>query len=353
MAVEELKPTGDLSAGYARILRRRMIYIGLLSAAVTLSIICDIATGPSVFPLADILSGVFAPESLSQAQRVILWDVRMPYAVLAVVVGASLGLAGAEMQTVLNNPLASPYTLGVTSAATLGAALAIVLDLRLLLLSDTYIVPLSAICFALAASFLIQLLARIYGASVDTMILFGIALVFLCNALVSLLQFIAVETALEQIVFWTIGSLARASWPKVAAVTVVLLICFPLAMRNAWALTSLRTGEDYAQGMGIPVERLRLKTLLRVSILAAVAVAFVGSIGFIGLVGPHIARLAIGEDHRFYLPASALSGALVLSLASTASKVLVPGLIVPVGIVTAMVGIPLFMSLVLTQRRGA
>jgi iron complex transport system permease protein len=124
----------------------------------------------------------------------------------------------------------------------------------------------------------------------------------------------------------------------------------PLSMLNAWKLTALRLGEDRAMSFGINVRRLRLTTLLRISILSALSVAFVGPIGFIGLVAPHIARLVFGEDHRFYLPASAFIGALVLSLASVASKNLLPGAIIPVGIVTSLVGVPFFLSIILRHR---
>src|SRR5690606_35238270 len=182
-------------------------------------------------------------------------------------------------------------------------------------------------------------------------VLFGIALLFGLNALVGLLQFVADAESLQQIVFWTMGSLARANLEKVAIVAAVLLICLPLSLRQSWAMTALRSGEEQARSLGIKVERLRLVSLLRVSLLTGVALAFVGEIGFIGLVGPHIARMLLGEDHRFYLPGSALAGALLLSLSSIASKALVPGVVLPVGIITALVGIPLFVTLIVTRGR--
>ncbi|WP_246833081.1 iron ABC transporter permease [Thalassospira sp. MCCC 1A01428] len=269
---------------------------------------------------------------------------------MAVVIGAALGLAGAEMQTVLNNPLASPSTLGIMHAATLGASLAIVFNLGFGL-PENYAVPICAFAGAIIALGAIQFLAKAYGASVDTIVLFGIALVFALNALVSLIQFVANSDSLQQIVFWTMGSLARASWEKIIIVLVVLLTCLPLAMRHVWKMTALRGGEDYARSFGVPVERLRLLVLLRVSILTAVAVAFTGVIGFVGLVGPHISRLAFGEDHRFYIPGSVLAGAFILSMASLVSKHIVPGILIPDGIVTALIGIPLFLALLLSQKR--
>ncbi|WP_037454087.1 FecCD family ABC transporter permease [Skermanella stibiiresistens] len=343
--------SASLADLYGGFIRNRLIAIGLLAVGLACSLVLDVATGPSGLPVADILTGLLDRDALPRGQAVILWNIRLPYAVMAVLVGAALGLAGAEMQTVLNNPLASPFTLGVSAAATLGAALAMALEPDVPGLDETWLIPLSAFACAMAATLLIQTLAGRFGAGTDTVVLFGIAMLFAMNALLWLVQYVASTDALQQMVFWTMGSLARATWEKVAVVALVLAACVPLSMRSVWAMTALRGGDDHARSFGIPVERLRLRVLLRVSLLSAAAVAFVGTIGFIGLVGPHIARLTLGEDHRFYLPGSALAGALLLSLASIASKNLVPGLILPVGIVTSLVGIPLFMALILTQGR--
>jgi iron complex transport system permease protein len=335
---------------YGRFVRMRVLGLAGFAFVLLASFIADVATGPSVFPVTDIVRGIFDPSSLDRSQEVILWNVRLPYAVMALLVGASLGLAGAEMQTVLNNPLASPFTLGVSASATLGASLAIVFGLDVFGIGATYMVPVMAFVFAAASVLLIQALARAYGASAETVILFGIAIYFSCEALIWLVQYVADADTLQQIVFWTMGSMARVSWEKIGFVALVLAIMLPLSLRQAWTLTTLRGGEDQARSFGIRVERLRMISLLRVSVLAAAAVAFVGTIGFVGLIGPHIARMALGEDHRFYLPGSALAGALILSLASIASKMIVPGLILPIGIVTALIGIPLFLGLVLSRR---
>ncbi|QLF93205.1 iron ABC transporter permease [Pseudomonas sp. ABC1] len=343
--------TDRLARDYRRFLRRRLFLLLSLLAAILASLVFDVVNGPSTMGLADVLRGLLDPAALSLGESVILWDVRLPYAAMALVVGASLGLAGAEMQTALNNPLASPFTLGVSAAATLGASLVIVFNLYLPGLPHTYSIPLGAFACAAGSIMLIQLLLRSYGNGVETVVLFGIAMVFALEALVALIQFMADSDTLQQVVFWTFGSLGRATWDKVAIVAVVLALCLPFSLRRAWAMTTLRAGEDQARSAGIAVDRLRMVVLLRVSLLAAVAVAFVGTISFVGLVAPHIARLLLGEDHRFYLPGSALVGALMLSLASIASKALIPGLVIPVGIVTALVGIPLFMGLILSQRR--
>jgi len=342
--------TGALSAQYRHFIRRRVIWLSVLLAALLVLVVVNIMTGPALLSAGNVIGGLIDPASLDPATHVIIYNVRLPFALMAVVIGAALGLAGAEMQTVLNNPLASPSTLGIMHAATLGASLAIVFNLGFGL-PENYAVPICAFAGAIIALGAIQFLAKAYGASVDTIVLFGIALVFALNALVSLIQFVANSDSLQQIVFWTMGSLARASWEKIIIVLVVLLTCLPLAMRHVWKMTALRGGEDYARSFGVPVERLRLLVLLRVSILTAVAVAFTGVIGFVGLVGPHISRLAFGEDHRFYIPGSVLAGAFILSMASLVSKHIVPGILIPDGIVTALIGIPLFLALLLSQKR--
>jgi iron complex transport system permease protein len=330
--------------------RRRAV---LLAMAVLLAacFLTDIASGASAFQVRDILAGLFTPSALTRAQSVILWDVRLPYAVMAVCVGGALGLAGAEMQTVLNNPLASPFTLGVSAAATLGASLVIVFDVDPLGVGQNYAIALGAFLSAVLATFVVQALSRLYGGTIEVVVLFGIALAFAFNALVALVQFIADANTLQQVVFWSMGSLARANWSKIGVVAGVLAVCLPFSLRHVWAMTALRGGEEHARSYGIAIDRLRLIALLRVSLLAAVAVAFVGTIGFVGLVGPHMARLLLGEDHRFYLPGSMLCGAVLLSGASIASKTLIPGVLLPVGIVTALVGIPVFLTLILVQRK--
>lgn len=255
------------------------------------------------------------------------------------------------MQTVLNNPLASPFTLGVSSAASFGASLAIVLGLGLPFVPVDAVTTLNAFVFAFGSVLLLQGLARAQRGGVQSVVLFGIALVFAFNALTALVQFVSSQEALQQLVFWTMGSLSRASWRAVAFMAAVVVLAAPFSLWSARALTALRLGEDRAMSFGVDVGRLRFLALLRVSLLSATAVAFVGVVGFVGLVAPHIARLLVGEDHRVFLPASLLSGALLMSLASTAAKALVPGALLPVGIVTAVIGVPVFLLLIF--RNGA
>lgn len=341
------------AAGYRALLWRRSAVLALLAVLLLGSLLLDVATGPSRLGLSDVAGVLLNPGQATGPVSVIVWDVRLPYAVMAVLVGAALALAGAEMQTVLNNPLASPFTLGVSSAASLGAALAIVIGVGVPWLPQAWLLPGNAFLFAFGSVLLLRSLSRLRGAGVEALVLFGIALVFAFNAAVALLQFVATEQALQQLVFWSMGSLARATWPKIGIMALALAVTIPFCMRATWKLTALRLGEERALSFGIDANRLRDGALLRVSLLSGVAVAFVGTIGFVGLVGPHAARLMVGEDHRFFLPASALSGALLLSLSSLASKMLVPGLLVPIGIVTALVGVPVFIALVFTRGRRA
>lgn len=335
---------------YKNIVRHRLLIMGILVLAIVGCLLLDFTMGPSGLTLSSLWQTFIDPASANAGTRVIVWDIRLPYALMAVVIGLSLGLAGAEMQTILNNPLASPFTLGVSSAAAFGAALAIVSGIGIPGVPDQWFISVNAFIFALFAALMLDGITRWTRVATSGVVLFGIALVFTFNALVSMMQFIASEDTLQGLVFWTMGSLARASWSKLGIMLAVFALMLPLSMMSSWKLTALRLGEDRAISFGIDVRRLRLGTLLRISILSALAVAFVGPIGFIGLVAPHIARMIFGEDHRFYLPASALIGALVLSMASIASKNLISGVIIPVGIVTSLVGVPFFLSIILRHR---
>ena len=301
--------TSGVMDDYRRIVRRRLLLILLLALLIVASLLLDFMLGPSGLPLQSLWQTLTDPASADPGTRAIVWDIRLPYAVMAIVLG--IGLPGIPGQ---------------------------------------WFISANAFIFALLAALLLDGITRWTQVATSGVILFGIALVFTFNALVSMLQFIANEDTLQGLVFWTMGSIDRASWSKVAILLVALALVMPLSLRSAWKLTALRLGEDRAISFGINVRRLRLTTLLRISILSALSVAFVGPIGFIGLVAPHIARMLFGEDHRFYLPASALIGALVLSLASIASKNLIPGAIIPVGIVTSLVGVPFFLSIILRHR---
>lgn len=338
--------SSDILASYHRQNRRRAALVVLLAILTFCALLLDLVTGPSGLPIDQTLKALFGGD-VSRGTSVIIWDVRLPVALTALLVGAALALAGAEMQTVLENPLAEPFTLGVSAAAALGAAVAIVLGLTIPFLPAVWGISANAFIFALAALAILQVMGRLRGGGPEILILFGIALNFTAGAFLSLLQFVASADALQQLVFWTMGSLSASSWAGIGVLAIILLSTLPFCLRAAWQLTALRLGEEQARSFGVDVAGLRRWALLRVSLLAATAVSMVGVIGFVGLAGPHIARMLVGEDHRYFLPASLLTGALVMSLASVASKLVVPGVLLPVGLVTSLIGLPIFFSLIM------
>ena len=342
----------DSQAIYKKIKKRK--YLALLSVAIFLFLVVlvDISTGPAGLSIIEVFKTIILPNQSDSKTHIIVWLFRLPIALMALVVGASLSVAGAEMQTILNNPLASPYTLGVSAGAGLGAALAFVIGVKLVPHAETMIVPFNAFVFSLLTCILIFFVSKLRGVSAETMVLAGIALLFLFSSLLALLQYLASEEELQAIIFWLFGSLLKASWTKLGIAFGVFTVVIPLLLKDAWKLTALRLGDEKARSLGINVEGLRLKVFVLISVLAAASVCFVGTIGFIGLVGPHIARILVGEDQRFFIPMSALTGAFLLSTASVGSKLIVPGAVFPIGIVTSFIGVPFFLSLILMKRRN-
>ncbi len=332
---------------------RRVKLIFILSALLVACFILDIATGPSLLPPSEVVKALLEATGFDVAvdptTEAIVMSLRLPIALMAVVVGAALGVGGAEMQTLLNNPMASPYTLGMAAAAGLGAALMLYFDG--FGLAHGFSVPLGAFVFCMLAATMLFSLALMRHVGSGHLILAGIALLFLFQSLLSLVQFIASPELSQQILFWLFGSLTKATWSNLSITAAVTFVCFILLMKDSWQLTALRLGEARARSLGVNVGRLRIKTLMIVALMTATATSFVGVIGFIGLVAPNIARMLGGEDQRFFLPLSLLCGALILSAASILSKVLVPGALFPVGIVTALIGVPFFFWLILVRNR--
>nr|WP_116603555.1 iron ABC transporter permease [uncultured Albidiferax sp.] len=351
MSALPLPALADKHSSYRRLILRKQLLLVALVALLLFSLVLDLAIGPANYGLGEVVQALLAPDSVRLQARVVMWDIRLPVALMAIAVGAALSVAGAQMQTILNNPLASPFTLGISAAASFGAALGLAFGVKLLPVAVDYLVPANAFAMAMLTAWLIHMLSLRRGVTAETIVLLGIALVFSFNALLALVQYFASEQAVAAVVFWTMGSLTKATWPKLGLTCLVIAITLPIFARRAWALTALRLGDDKAASFGVNVQRLRLETMVLVSLLAAIPVAFVGTIGFIGLVGPHIARMLIGEDQRFFLPASVLSGALLLSLSSVVSKSLVEGAIFPIGVITSLIGIPFFIALILGQTR--
>lgn len=330
---------------HRRLERRRWWCILIFTLLCMCTLVLDIATGPSLIGLGDVVQTLLSLDDAESSTRAIVMNMRLPIAVMALMVGASLGLGGAEMQTLLNNPMASPYTLGLAAAAGFGAAL--MLYFGGFGLPTLIAVPLGGFVFCMLAAGVLFLLASMKGASTYVLVLAGISLLFLFQSLLSLLQFISSPELSQQITFWLFGSLLKSTWHSVLIVAIVLVASGVLLYKDAWKLTALRMGEERAASLGVNVRWLRLKTLALVSLLTATEIGFVGVIGFIGLVSPHIARMLVGEDQRFFLPLSMVCGACLLSASSVLSKTLLPGAIFPIGIITAIIGVPFFFVLIL------
>lgn len=325
------------------------IVIGLI--LVLISLVVDIAVGPATIPINDVVRSLLKLPVKKENINVIIWGVRLPAALVAVAVGAALGISGACMQTILNNPLASPYTLGISAGAGFGASLAIALGVGQGSVTGSIRISLFAFVFSLMASSLIYFIGKNRNMSSEIMILSGIAVLFLFQALQSFMQYIASPEVLQGIVFWLFGSFERSNLINAAVIYVTLLILIPLVLKESWNLTAMRLGDEKAESLGVNTKKLRIKIFIIISILTSVAVSIVGTIGFIGLASPHIARLLVGEDQRFFLSLSTICGMLILSIASIISKIIVPGIIFPIGIITAMIGVPFFFALIFSRRR--
>ncbi len=339
---------------YKSIVARRILVLTMFLVLTFCLFLADLCIGSSGISPLVVLKALFS-NSVSSVVHAIVWDFRLPWSLMAVIVGFALGVAGAVMQIILNNPLASPYTLGISHGAGFGAAMVYALGISILgplTKYVHYIVPINAFVFALLTCALIMIIGKIRGFTYETLILAGIAISFLFSALLSLMEYFASEEALQAIVFWLFGSLIKSSILKVEIVTAVTLVSLVVLLRYSWELVTLRLGDEKARALGVDPEKVRVVTMVVVAILTAAAVCFVGIIGFVGLVAPHIARFLVGEDARFLLPTSGLAGSIILSASAIAAKTILSGAILPIGIVTSIIGIPFFLYLVIRGRRG-
>jgi iron complex transport system permease protein len=282
----------------------------------------------------------------------ILFDIRLPRTCLALAIGAMLGVSGALLQGLFRNPLADPALVGVSSGATLAAAATIVLGHRFTGAGPLpfEILPVAAFAGALAATSILYLLATRRGrTTVATMLLAGIALAALANAGTGFLSFLSDDRQLRDLTFWTMGSVGGATWTKLAGIAPMLALTLAATPFLARALNALVLGEAEAFHLGIPVERTKRILIVTVALGVGAAVAAAGPIGFVGLVVPHIIRLAIGPDHRLLLPASTLLGGSLLLAADIVARIAVAPAELPLGIVTALIGAPFFLWLLLRR----
>lgn len=352
MTPKEIEPSRDLHVLYRKGMQKRLALMLATLAGLLVLLAIDLVTGPSPLTAGEALQAVFdGPGGNDRTAAAIIWSIRLPMTLMGALVGMGLGVAGLQMQTILDNPLASPFTLGFSAAAGFGAALAIMFGASVPI-AGWILAPLSAFAMTLIACLLLYAIARLRGANAEILVLAGIAVMFMFQACQSLLQYLAAPEVLQQIVFWLFGSLLKSTWTSVAILSAVLLFSLPLLARDAWKLTAMKLGDAHASSLGINIEALRRRTFVIIALLTAASVAFVGTIGFIGLIAPHVARAMAGEDQRVLLPLSALSGALMLASASIVSKLIAQGAVIPVGIVTAVVGVPVLFALIMRRSAG-
>lgn len=342
--------TADGQKGYRAMTKKKLLVLLLLLVGTAGGFVLNLIAGSSDIGLREAVT-VLTGGNVDPTTDTVIRSIRLPMAVMAVLAGVAFAVGGCEMQTILGNPMASPYTLGISAAAAFGAAAGIVLEVNAAFLPPNLVVTANAFGFALLAAFLIYRFAAWQKSNRNTIILFGIALNFIFNALTTFLQYIADENKLQSLVFWTFGSLAKASWDKALLLFAIAFLTLLFLYRRAWQLTALVLQDARALSLGVNVPRLRRQVVILISLLTATTVAFVGTIGFLGLAAPHLARGLVGEDHRYLLPASALFGAFLLSAASLLSKLLIPGTLLPIGLITSILGIPFFLLLIFTAGR--
>ncbi len=311
-----------------------------------------LAVGPSLIsPLQ-----LFAVSDSGDFERnqVIMTSIRLPRAIMALIVGASLAVSGAVMQGLFRNPLADPSLIGVSSGASAGASFMIVFGASLIegnQILGLSVVGVGAVIGAVLAVFLVYRLAtNRYGTSVVTMLLSGVAISAVASALNNLFTYFADSAMLRRISVWEMGNLEGASWERVALMGVVASVLLWRLPRYRQALNAFLLGESEARYLGVDVEWVKKELILVVALAVGVSVVVVGNIAFVGLVVPHILRGFIGPDHRALLPASALAGALLLLFADMAARVLIAPAELPAGILTALVGAPVFFYLLIRSR---
>lgn len=334
---------------YRSINQKRVLVVFCSVMIALFALIIDLSTGSSNMPVADMVRSLLAGPRGEGIYSVVVWNIRLPMTLTCAFVGASLGMAGLQLQTITNNPLASPYTFGITASASFGAAISITTGFTLaghLWLGTSFL----ALLFALLVSICIYYMGKLRGMSTTTLVLTGIIMNFFFAALQQFLQYRASAEIAQIISSWTFGNLARSTWISVFTSATVMLFSFFVLMRWSWRLTAMSAGEEKAASLGINVEKLRFNVFVISAVLISGAVAFIGTVAFVGLIAPHCARLLSGDDQRYLLPLSMLFGAMLMLFSSIVSKFMTVGAMLPVGIVTSVIGVPFLFILLMKKR---
>ncbi len=346
---------GEIPLHYTQYIARKTVFIGASFLFLTVAILICISQGAAGIPLEDVVRSLIGIGA-DKRYEIIIWNIRLPQALSAVAAGAGLAISGAVMQSILRNPLGSPFTLGISQAAAFGAALAVMIfhtgimtstQVGAVTISKPILTTATAFVFCMMAAAVIIAVSRFRGSSPEIMILTGVALGALFTAGTMFLQFFADDVQLAAMVFWTFGDVGRASWSELAMFSSVTIVAVLYFFINSWNYNAVDAGDETAQGLGVRVERIRLLGMLVASLVTAVIVAFLGIIGFVGLVCPHMVRRVIGGDHRFLLPATVIVGGLLLLLSDTVARLILSPHLLPVSILTAFMGAPAFIYLLL------
>lgn len=338
--------------------RNTAVILAMLAAVILVSIAC-LFVGSSNMTFTDALHALLGGGN--DAQSRIIWKIRIPRVLAAIIAGAGLSVAGLVMQTTLNNTMASPSTLGVSNAAVFGANLSIIAFAGGFLSTgnnlqnfdvgaNPYATSVLAFFFATASVLLILGLCTLRSFSPNVVVLAGMAIGSVWTAATTILQFYATDVGLSAAVVWSFGDLGRATYRTDAIMAVAVLVGTVFFMTMSWKYNALLSGEATAKTMGVNVETLRFASLLLASVITAVCVAFLGVIGFVGIICPHVTKKLLGQDHRVTLPVSCLMGSLLLVLADTASRSLGSGSALPVGAITSLLGAPFFIAIIFGRK---
>ena len=340
---------------YRKVLSKRLLFI--VVSVVLLIVVAGVALslGSADMSFLDAYSAVFArffPAwfNVTPLADTVVWTLRLPRILLAIGAGAVLAICGCSTQVVLHNPIATPYTLGVSAGAGLGAAIGIILGHGLLSGTADFSIIGNAFIFSLIPLVVILLLVKRRGALSETMILAGIAMVYIFNACTTILQYFADSNAVAATVFWLVGDLSRAAWYQLPYVFGVLILCLGVNLWLAWDVNVMKMGDDTAKSLGVEVDRTRRISLVVACLSTATVVAFTGAIGFICLVAPHICRAFVGSDHKTLIVSSALMGATLLLVADIFARQLLAPIVLPVGAITAFLGGPLLLYLLIKRK---
>jgi iron complex transport system permease protein len=343
----------SVKQAYSAHIAKNIFFIILGLTALLFLLMFAVTVGAADISVKDVFLAVisgFLPVDTVEFNYTVLWHLRLPRLVMGVIAGSGLALAGVVMQGITRNPLVSPFTIGISSAAAFGAAIAIMFGVGFVK-AGPLLVILNAFVFALLCAGIVFGLSSLKGTSPETLILAGIAISYYFSALTAVLQFFASEEELMMIVHWTFGSLTRAAWDEITISTIAFVIIFPLVMYFAWDLNAMMlTDDETAKSLGINTSRIRTILLVLSTLLTATIVSFTGIIGFVGLVAPHVTRLLIGGDNRFLLPATCITGAILVIGADIVGRILLPPIVLPIGVVVSFVGVPMFVYLLISKK---